>query len=437
MYNRYVQNRSAVFIHCLCLLGFALPFEIRTITILCILLSGIACFSVSNKEDLKARWKSNRIYIFSFSSIFFINVVGIIHSENIDVALSRLETRVVYLLFPILIFLSQITQENLRKIIASFSVGTILSSLYCLAYTTYDYFTRHDLPANIKFSYIELLKPLDLHPNFHAIYLSFTGLFLLHEMLFHKHTRAYQVGIGIFLFVSLILNYMVQSRGPLLAGVALMMMMLIYYTYKRISVKSILLFLTFIFAIGIGFLNTQKSNSIDRFTISTDELTKHFFDADTTFTIDKEAMSTLFHVRSWYCAVGLLSDYHFFTGYGSGDEKDVLVSCYEDHEWSHMVESRYSAHNEYLSAFLRNGITEFFLIVALLLFPLYHALRQKQILWVCFILLWGAVFLISSLNRASAIYTYALFNSLFFSVYTLKNIKVENNDSYKDQYSSE
>jgi O-antigen ligase len=109
-----------------------------------------------------------------------------------------------------------------------------------------------------------------------------------------------------------------------------------------------------------------------------------------------------------------LSDYHFFTGYGTGDEKDVLVSCYEKYNWRIMVAERHHAHNEYLSIMMRHGIVGLITFLTMLIYPLWLAFKAKEFVYVGFIVIFGTLCLAGSLNLYHGIVIYSLLNALLY-----------------------
>ncbi len=218
----------------------------------------------------------------------------------------------------------------------------------------------------------------------------------------------------------LVMNFMIQSRAPLAAFLLVGLLVLVGYLLKQSAYRKRMIVALTIAIVAAGWFISRKQESLDRFNLQFHRVPDLVLQSDTALDENNSTRSTIYHLRSWYCSWNLMEGSRWITGYGSGDEKDILYPCYESHGWEQMARERMNAHNEYFSALLHVGIIELFLLLASLLLPLYWSIRYQQYLYTVFILLWLCIFFFNTLNLQSAMFFYTLFNALLFRLTYLK-----------------
>jgi O-antigen ligase len=115
---------------------------------------------------------------------------------------------------------------------------------------------------------------------------------------------------------------------------------------------------------------------------------------------------------------------HVLFGYGTGDEKDVIRQCNDEHNWSDLG---HDANNEYLSSLVRHGIFGLAILLACLLYPFYISIKNHDFIYVIFLILISTTFLSESALRAgNALVFYASFNALLMlrSVTARESIRI-------------
>jgi O-antigen ligase len=409
--------REKLFFYSVCLVAFLIPFDIKITN--SIILISFALWLLSARENVRANWPVFNRYFFLFASLYLINIPGLIHTENLSAGFGRLESRLGYIAFPLMIFFSTIDRQQFRKIGYSFCLGVVIAGLYCVSVSLNAVF--HTDPAARSFAqvtYLSLLTPLELHPTYFSIFVSFCIFFLLHELFTAlKGSRKRWLLIPVIAcFAGL--NFLIQSRAPLAAFLLILLIGIAFtvFTLKNKFQKRIAFAVIALVMAGV-LVNYKKV--LTRFDLPFRKIPEMVLKPDGS-EADVATLSTVYHLRSWYCAVLLLSDYHMVTGFGAGDEKDILQPCYLQHGWITMADERQNAHNEYLSAMLRMGIPEFSLLLCCLLIPCYLSIKHSHFLYTAFLLLWMASFFFTTLNLQSALFFYTLFNALFFRTLILE-----------------
>ena len=406
------RSREDYFYFSIYLLCFSIPFD-NNLSNRFIGISVILWLYTLPKIEVKQKWNDYRYYIILFALPLFIHGVGLIHSDNFPVGIARFEARLAQLIFPVIILLSNLQKDQFRKAGYFLCFGVFVSSFICLG-VNYGKFLETQGAWQYHFTYEVLLEPLNLHANFYPLFVCFATLFLIHEAAFEKHNTLVRILLAVSALYMIVLVVLIQSRAPMAALGLILFAGTIYYLISSSNTyRFTKLSIVTVFVILIGLLVSNKSFH-GRFSFSVKNIEQNMFakDAD----MNKEILSIIEHFRCWYCATDLLSDYHFFTGFGTGDERDVLTQCYQSNGWSNMVSSRFTSHNEYLSSLIRNGLVELLILIGIFLIPFIQSLKSNYILYSAFILLWILVLFFSSLHRQSLITFYALFNAMLFKV---------------------
>lgn len=407
------MQKEKYFFYSLCAVALLIPFGFK-ITNSLIIVSTLL-WLLSARKYFQTEWKKYFSYFLLFASMYVFNIIGLIHSDNASTAFGRLESRLSYLCFPLIILVSHLDRSHFRKIGYSFCLGTFLTTLYCfsIAWWTY-YHTEPDQQSFTQLTYVELLLPLKLHPTYISLFTSFSIFFLIFDWHQNRSTqlRWWLIVIGLIYF--LVMNFMIQSRAPLAAFLLVGLFVLIGYLLKMAAYRKRMIFGLILMVATAAWFISRKQESLDRFNLQLHRVPDLVLQPDSLLKEGSSTQSTIYHMRSWYCSWNLLEGSRWLTGYGSGDEKDVLNPCYQSHGWEAMAYERMNAHNEYFSAMLRNGLPELLLLLATLLLPLYWSIRQQQHLYMVFILLWLCIFFFNTLNLQSAMFFYTLFNALLF-----------------------
>jgi O-antigen ligase len=404
--------KGKLFFYSLCLVALLIPFDL-TITKLFITIAFFLWIS-SSWKCVKFEWPLYGKFFLLFASLYLINFPGLILTEDMEAGFLRLESRLSYLVFPLLILFSNLDRAQLRAICYSFIAGITICSLICLSSALYVvYQTEPALRAFEQITYLDLLDVLDLHPSFICVFVSFAIFFLFYDLSTHAVTTVQRTLLITLTAYLCIFNFLLQSRAPLAAFVFIVVAFVLVLILRSRANFKLLLTSGIVLLLVVTAVAVNTKSIASRFELSFGKLPEIVMKPDSL--LSNESMptqSTIYHLRSWYCATHLLSDYHFFTGHGSGDEKDVLQPCYESHGWLIMAGERQNAHNEYFSALLRAGILELLLLLGCLFIPAVIAFRQRSYLYVAFLLMWMATFVFNTLNLQSALFFFAMFNAI-------------------------
>lgn len=341
-------------------------------------------------------------FLFLFTAVYALQVLSMVNTDNFYDAWLRIESKLPYLIFPVIIFYSSLNRKKIQVIFLAFTLVIVFISSVCLILGFVDilYFPDPIYPFD-RIQYTEFLKPFGLLPTYFSIYLSFIIFYLFYQT--EESSRHVKIILWTIIIYLIAINMLVLSRGGL---IAFFLTGFIYYFIVQRDARSIS-FRSIFLGIMVGSIFLMALFYIPNFKQRFDDMWINF---ENSLTEDKNE-SAMLHVKSWYCAIQLSRDYHFFTGYGTGDEGTSLTRCYEDHQWKNMT---FNAHNEYLSNLLRHGVVGLIIFSGSLFWPLWLSYKRKDLLYMSFILLFSIALMTVSLSLQHGVVFYSFFNALLF-----------------------
>lgn len=337
-------------------------------------------------------------FIFIFCSYYLLGITGLVHTDNDRAGFHWLEAKMPFLALPVFVSLSPLDEKDINRILNFFSFGVLLIGLVLLLMATRVYDAEKRIDA---FTYISLLGPLSLHPSYFSLFASFAIMHLYLQRNIIGQSRFVKTLIFLSIALLVLLNFLALSRAGIFGFV---LVAAAFFLFKLVSGKARLVsFWVLLFALIVLVIVTIPLIR-ERF--------EAFYVSDP---LGAETVnSTAFHIKSWYCAFESLSDYHFFTGYGTGDERDVLVDCYKQHDWQIMINEKHNAHNEYLSIFLRHGVTGLVVFLTMIIYSFWTAIRAGNFVYAGFVVCFSVLCVAGSLNLYHGIVIYCLLNALLF-----------------------
>jgi O-antigen ligase len=131
--------------------------------------------------------------------------------------------------------------------------------------------------------------------------------------------------------------------------------------------------------------------------------------------IDKtDAESNAVRILVWQAATAAFLE-NGIVGTGTGDVKDELFKHYKLNGYTGALEHRLNAHNQFLQTGVALGYFGFVLFLLSIIVPTSIALKNKNYVYVSFVVLVVLNFLTESMLESEAgVFIYAFFNSLLF-----------------------
>src|SRR5690606_27244519 len=135
---------------------------------------------------------------------------------------------------------------------------------------------------------------------------------------------------------------------------------------------------------------------------------------NTVFSESKELNSTSsIRTAIWKTSLNILTEHPF--GVGTGDVKDVLVENYVKSGLDYAAEKELNAHNQFLQIALATGILGLLVLMIMIFYPLYNAIKNKYIIYMVFLGLIIINFLTEAmLETLAGVVFFAFFNTMLY-----------------------
>ncbi len=327
--------------------------------------------------------------------------LGIIYSENKDVALFNLEVKLALLAFPTSLILSAV---NLKQILVpamkAFIEGCLVAIVLCLIHAGLIYYYNRDIQ---EFYYSNL--SYFHHASYFSMFLNF-GLVGLYYYSFHPGKRFLIKTIpGFFLIILFsVFIALLASKTGIITLIFVHLYALFYWIFRhKYYLKGGLAILSIAIAsIALYYSSSFLQNRIQETIFNTS--------ANNTPTVS----STGARVYAWKASIDLIKEQPFF-GYGPGDANDQLELKFKEQGLKKLASRNLNAHNQYLQTSIALGLVGGIALLLYLLGPFLLTFKAKEWIYSFFILITGFNFMTEAmLETQSGVIFYAFFNTLFF-----------------------
>lgn len=347
--------------------------------------------SFSEKKEL---FLENKIPIIALSSLFWIPLLGMLYTDNIDVAIKELLLRLPFLVFPLTLLTVQL-KECRSFVIKQFVFGVLAASL--LAIAKVGYFMFNDLGNYFYYSKFSVF--LDKHTTYFSLFVVICLLWLLWLFIYKKANQILLVFGG---FVLLYVFYLLSVRISIIALVAgslIIILSSITSTWKKVLTVVIIPVL-----LGSIYFTPYFQKRFDPSITETAEIS----DID-------------FRKMHWKAVLETITHNNILVGYGTRSDRDYLYNKYKEYGLTSAYKESYNAHNQYLEVLLEFGIIGLLLFLGLILYLLWFFIKRKDY----FALSVLAVFLIymlteSVLQRHSGIVIFSFLMALYLNKNTVR-----------------
>ncbi len=377
-------------IHCYLVYGFAffLPLLPRMATLMALLLLlnwGLSGWIVKYRKKL-----FNPVSIL-FIGFFLWLLLGLSYTEQLDVGLRKMETKMSLLLGPLIFFSSPKLERNkLYKALAAFVLGCLLASLISLACAAYYWIFEG---ANL-FFYEDLGRFLAFHPTYFGLYINLC-LFILAYFYYNQIDLKLPIAFNLRNVVPLasiffVMLFLLSARMQLLNTIVLLGGAFLVVMYQRRQLLKgifwgsggLIAILLLILAIPV-----TRNRVMASVTSNAEQET------------EKESPSPgagNLRLGIWRGAIENIKARPLL-GYGPGDTQVELNSYYQSENIEIALKRKLNAHNQYLQIALSNGIPALLGLLLVLFIPFYRSVSAPLYLHTFFILLLVFSFLTESM----------------------------------------
>ena len=353
----------------------------------------------------KKKPEFNFLVLISFTSFFVLSLISVLYSSNLPPLLSKLETRLAIVAFPLALLGSKEGDKNtLRMILTGFLVSCILVSLLCLGYTLYINYVNgisYHLYNNWLFSSDNLVERFGFHPSYFSIYCAFCVFIIL---FFYKEEKLRGWSSFLLILYLCVIQLLLASRVGIVSFTTLFMLTIVYEAYARKQLV-VGVVIAFIF-MGIIYVLVMNSQTVkDKFDALLDR-NIHIYNER--FRVNRRGMQ-------WSSAVQVFRKSPI-VGVGVGDMQDELQKVYLEKGFTEGYDNQYNPHNLFLDSAVALGILGVLSNLILFGVSFFCAIKQKNILYLQFLILFVLISLVeSTFSVQKGVVFFFFFNTFFYS----------------------
>mgnify|MGYP000955458677 CR=1 FL=1 len=372
------------------------------------------------KKDLGKRALStlqNKFFIIPFL-FYLLHILSFFLSENKAYAGSDLQTKLSFVLFPLLFLgcegFSFVKNTWIEK---SFLLGILVSILFCVYFALINSFNNPYTGGTFNISIWSDMLDRDwwwlivsgnsyfnyslfshfLHPSYYALYLTFAAALIIYRDRITGYSIPNKLVRNILVLVLFIVVFLLQSRAGLVGIFVFAIWSLVIGSRRT---KFTMLYASLIIVIGLVVLFTGR---FERVTNNISSLSY------------SNLKKTEIRFSIWSEAVHLISAKPIF-GHGTGDAKAELVNNFQKANLKDAVEKEFNAHSEYIEVLIQLGFIGLIVLVAVFIHPLLNSNVDKP-LYILFMALVALHFIFESMLERMAgvsfiMYFWSYLNSL-------------------------
>lgn len=374
------------------LLAFIIPLERKLIPPIIILLF------VSSLLNGSFKFKEKK-GILALALLYVTYVVGLIYSSNLKYGLFDIEVKLSLLLFPLVFFVSKIEMKKVAdNILNSFIDGCFVASVLSLVSAAIQYYLYSDINS---FFYGELA--LYGHSSYMALFLCFSSALIYIKNIKQGNKISFpKKDLFLLALFSLIIFFLVSKTG-------IISILLIHFGFIGYLIIKNKLYLKG--TVALVLISTLLFAGYKAFPEVNNRFNELF---STVFSESKELNSTSsIRTAIWKTSLNILTEHPF--GVGTGDVKDVLVENYVKSGLDYAAEKELNAHNQFLQIALATGILGLLVLMIMIFYPLYYAIKNKHIIYMVFLGLVMINFLTEAmLETLAGVVFFAFFNTMLY-----------------------
>lgn len=420
-----------------------LPFFVISINII---LFCVTSFFFNYKTGLKKIRENSKLPIIINSGFYILLIFTLCYSSNLSQGFREIEKGLPLLLFPIILFFffSKITEQKKNILLNAFVLATAIFIVYMYGFFIYKLYPieKYNLHEQslvskilliLKTPFNELLfhgiyNGVEPKVFFHNAYASMNILFSVFILIdkFFKKKKIINL-ILIFGFSYVIIHYFSMAN---LIALVLLTPIFFYIHLKKMKGK-IIFFISISLLSILGYNFLEKNNKIKGGDLSIFLNIReaiNFFKDPLYHGEQGEYNYRKNNLRSYilFCHLESIKDKPLI-GQGVGDVFDSVKECYKSVGFTTGVEDKFNSHNYYVFLWTAGGIFTLLLFGVLFLFNGLKAIKGKHKLHLFFLLLVFINLLSENMFvRAHGILFFAIFNSMFCTLFNYPSIKTLN-----------
>lgn len=340
-------------------------------------------------------------YLGLLISLFSLNIIGLIYTENILRGVTIITRQAVLLLFPLFYSIYKIRSINtLFKVyiivIFCFIIFFEIETLYRFFFKSNVFPLDLDLFLSVRYTGAELTKKLNIHNAYFGMYIVFSNVLIV--SFFKKARKNYILLLLLLLIIfQTLFIFQMIAKTAIILNILLVMLSIIYYLIK--FKKYWILSFFGISLIIVGWFSSKHMS------LPFNRIKERFFELQVSENIARETRAKI-----WKASIPIIKN-NILIGVGTGDVENKLLKQYKINK----LKIKSNIHNQYLDYFMRFGLVGLLLFLLVLIYPIYYAIKIKNYILFCFsILIMGSCMTENILSRQLGIIFYTYFNYLLY-----------------------
>jgi len=348
------------------------------------------------------------------SSSFILLLISSFYSDNAGVALNELMKRLSLIIFPVIFFLRKTPLLiKYREQYEYTFIGIIVIFFTWKNIELFIFFNKIINEGLLVNSWIDALQNskfqlfyrnyfiefTGIHPTYASLYSLFGSGVLIINLFRNKYSNSIKTKALVYLvlFILLIYSFLLAAKGPLLAFVvSIIVILFLALNKKYFSIVGSVLIL--FFSIVILTFPPLRARVIE------------IVEPANNNSVNSVSVRKIIHSNSW----DLIKSNCLF-GVGIGDVQDKLDEGFEKYKQKEIKDFTLNTHNEYFNHWASAGILGLLAIVLTLVIPLVKAIRQKDYKFLFFLLFIIISFFFENiLSRQKGVLFFVFFYSIYF-----------------------
>lgn len=369
--NEEPANRVSFYLLLLLLVSFPFDMFYSHLVLICF---GVHTLIQLKKARLREAFSRRTIIL---QSVFWVTVLSTIYTSNFGGASTQLGKHVLVLLFPVLFNLSNLDiQKYLPKLLTIFGYTCVATVIYLYG-SAFVALRHYHLPMKLIFSEAfvnhNFSAPISMHATFFSMQLVIALVWLVMNFKTNLPVKLkwLTIACGLILIAGLVqlCSKSILAIMLIIADVVVPVYLLNGKNRKRYIIASVTA--TLILFGAIAQLKSFKDH--------------YFIGLQDDLTMEHRYSIADSRVSRWKVIGGLITERPVL-GYGAGTEIPLLHEAFYQHKLYNSFMAGLNAHDQYLSFLLKSGIWGLAAYIFTLAFGFRMALRQKDVILLCFML---------------------------------------------------
>ncbi|WP_114938444.1 O-antigen ligase family protein [Mucilaginibacter endophyticus] len=341
---------------------------------------------------------------FALAAVFLVTLISTIYSTNKPQAFTEVGRQVTILLIPLIFCFNPLDIKKYRNnLLLIFSVGCTVTVAYLFlqALITVRYY-HLPLKALVSpaFTNHNFSEPLEIHATFFSMQIAIALVYLLYVFIKENSPK---LKVFYLLCSCLLAAGIIQlSSKSIFAGIVIILTVVIpwFMLRGRIRLKYVTIVTSLLIVVIAGIFATRAFR--ERYVT---ELRKD---------LSKSAGAQLTDPRlaRWSVAI-VVGAQSPVIGHGAGTEIGLLKDPFFDHQFYRSYLAGLNSHNQFISFFIKSGITGLLVYLFVLVLGIRTAIAKRDLLLMAFMVIVGTVSLSENfLDVDKGIFFYSVFFSL-------------------------